>query len=378
MVEKLAINNIDTRYVHNTDFFKMNEDSLTCDICFNIINDAVECNICQHHFCKMCIELLCKNSSISKCPNKCFKPVFTEIPRILKNMLSKIEFICPKQCEKVITYDNYLKHSNSCIGKIVDCPTCKTRVKFNQVDQNTINLISKVNSLNNSNKKILEDYNLNVAKYKSTINELNAKINKSNIEIQSFTSQLKTKDEIIAKVQNELIVAKQEIQNQSQVQEKIILSHSESQSKVISMTKESKKEITKKGKEYKNPNKIELTPEELKLFNLCNGNIQEEFEAKDPFFFNMIPPIKSKCHHYERNFKIILSCCKFRTFNCFYDHKSDKAKHNSSKSYIIVCNKCNKKTRRDAYNCSGCGTHFYSKAINSEAQINHYYPGVAG
>ena len=397
MVEKLAINNIDTRFVHNTDFFNMNEDSVTCDICFNIINDAVECNICQHHFCRKCIELLCKNSNISKCPNKCLKPIFTEIPRILKNMLSKIEFICPQKCEKIITYDNYLNHSNTCIGKIVDCPTCKTRVKFDQLDKNTIDLISKINSLNSSNTKILEDYNTNNAKYKNTVDVLNATINKSKIDSLNFANQMKVKDEIIAKIQNELkatinktkidsldfvnqikikdqMIAK--IQNELNVSKQEIKSNipnifEKHLAKIFPFTNESKKESTKKGKEKKY--KIELTPEELKLFYMCNGNIQEEFEAKDPSCVDMIAPIKSNCHHYERNFKIILSCCKYRTFNCLYDHNNEKAKHNSSKSYITVCNKCNKKNRRDAYNCKECGTHFYSKALKSKNKIEHSY-----
>ena len=51
------------------------------------------------------------------CPFKCEKPEFKEPSRIVKNMLSKLVFKCPFNCDKQINYDDLASHESKCISE---------------------------------------------------------------------------------------------------------------------------------------------------------------------------------------------------------------------------------------------------------------------
>jgi WD40 repeat protein len=97
-----------------SDHHKSMGSELICSICLEIVLNPVMCSKCENLFCKSCIDILLTKTN--RCPNKC---IFQEKEknRMLKNILSKIEFKCMyllNGCKAFIPYTDFIKHVNSC------------------------------------------------------------------------------------------------------------------------------------------------------------------------------------------------------------------------------------------------------------------------
>ena len=108
--------------VSNKDFYDNIKDEISCSICLLIAKEPKQCDKCQNIFCSHCItDWLRKKNS---CPLKCSNFKIEEVGRVIRNMLSKVDFYCDV-CEKNINYERYLNHIANCkpIEK-VNCPVC--------------------------------------------------------------------------------------------------------------------------------------------------------------------------------------------------------------------------------------------------------------
>ena len=96
---------INNKTVIKNDLYNLFKDSVTCEICHNILINPLMCLQCQNAFCKNCIDK--KNET---CPNKCIEPNFKKCIS-KKDILSKLKFKCQK-CQNEIYYDEVMKHQD--------------------------------------------------------------------------------------------------------------------------------------------------------------------------------------------------------------------------------------------------------------------------
>ncbi len=124
-------NNLDN-YVIKDEFFKSIEDEITCSICSGIKQNPIMCIKCQNSFCSNCIDDWKKKSN--ECPFKCPNPEYT-LCRIVKNLLSKLNFKCKNDCGEIIPFDKLNSHYESDCKKIDSKEAYKNlSLKYNQLE----------------------------------------------------------------------------------------------------------------------------------------------------------------------------------------------------------------------------------------------------
>jgi len=156
----------------NKEYYKDIKEMIQCQICFGVLISPLQCNACEHNFCKMCYEQWKKTVNDSKkiCLNKCSNSKVLEAPRVVKNMINKLEFKC-EYCKKIVLFEGFIKlHQNrKCIDDIIKCPFCdESKINKSQLkeykesilieERNKHNLeLSKIkNELINKEKQINE------------------------------------------------------------------------------------------------------------------------------------------------------------------------------------------------------------------------------
>jgi Zinc finger, C3HC4 type (RING finger) len=91
-------------------------DDFVC-ICFNVVNDPVQCSKCSRLFCKKCVNdwLAGRSYGNRKCPGGCNAEfVGKDIDRLVKNTLGAFVFVCTlkgKGCGENFTYNDAFKHA---------------------------------------------------------------------------------------------------------------------------------------------------------------------------------------------------------------------------------------------------------------------------
>ena len=119
-------------YVIKDDFYKSIQDEILCSICSCIKVNPIMCTKCQNSFCFNCIENWKKKSN--ECPFKCNTPEYINC-RIIKNLLSKLNFKCKNKCQEIIPFDQLSTHYEC------DCPKIDLKeknkqllIKYNQLE----------------------------------------------------------------------------------------------------------------------------------------------------------------------------------------------------------------------------------------------------
>jgi len=144
----------------NPEVYESIQDVAFCSICCGIVIDPLQCSKCENCFCKNCINIWKKRDS--SCPYKCSNIEFKEPSRIIKNMLNKLIFNCPFNCDKKINYDDLISHETKCVSEQVTCPCCKTLVPKNTIDKKSFDKMSieleivtkKLEEMNSENQLI--------------------------------------------------------------------------------------------------------------------------------------------------------------------------------------------------------------------------------
>jgi len=94
------------------DFFK---DSITCQICLELMIEPVICLGCQNTFCKKCIEDWKKKDGL--CPLKCNNPNIKDVIE-KNNNIFKFKFKCIKGCgEEILFKDLKAHYISDCLSK---------------------------------------------------------------------------------------------------------------------------------------------------------------------------------------------------------------------------------------------------------------------
>lgn len=163
--------------VNKTIFETIKDFHITCDICLGILMNPKQCSVCETTFCEDCI-----NSWTNKhnsCPMRCNSFKIVDPPRVLKNMLGKLEFKCT-DCSKNFSYDKFCSHTKDCKGSDSNsnsskCPVCS-------------NSQIAPSDLEKYNAKIIEPYEKEILKLQNEIKSYKEIIAVMNEEMNSNTS----------------------------------------------------------------------------------------------------------------------------------------------------------------------------------------------
>lgn len=157
----------------NKDIYETIKDfQITCDICLGILMNPKQCTLCETTFCEECITGWTKKHN--SCPMRCNNFKIADPPRVLKNMLAKLEFKCDI-CKQNFSYEKFCVHINEC--KNAKCPVCSSS-QFSKED------------LDKYNASIIEPYEKEILKlqnevksYKEIINLMNEEMNQGSKSI---------------------------------------------------------------------------------------------------------------------------------------------------------------------------------------------------
>ena len=122
---------LDSEQVLNKTLLEALDEIANCNICKNIVWNPMECNKCEHCFCKSCIDNWLSQSHT--CPFKCSGMSFKE-SRMARSMLSNLLFKCNK-CGEVVKYENYENHVLSCPRENTRNAPSKKMSKFDKYDE---------------------------------------------------------------------------------------------------------------------------------------------------------------------------------------------------------------------------------------------------
>ena len=129
-------------YVINDDFFKSIKEEITCTICLDIKIDPIMCTKCQNSYCSKCIKDWKKKSS--QCPFKCDSPSYTTA-RVVKNLISKLNFKCKNGCNEIIPFEKIQSHYD------FDCKKLDYKERYQK-------LLTKYNELSLKHKILQENF----------------------------------------------------------------------------------------------------------------------------------------------------------------------------------------------------------------------------
>lgn len=125
---------LDPDDIVNTDHYESIKEVAICDICTGIVWEPKQCSSCENTFCTTCFDAWqAKNDS---CPFKCENFQMKDATRIVRTMISKLEFKC-HTCGETVKYDDMKEHMDSCEEtERVICPICgKENIQKELVDK---------------------------------------------------------------------------------------------------------------------------------------------------------------------------------------------------------------------------------------------------
>jgi uncharacterized CHY-type Zn-finger protein len=172
---------VDSSSVVNTSFYESVKDISTCTICKGIVINPRQCKKCENIFCRECIYKWKENNS--NCPFKCIKFSIVYPSKVAVKILRSLILRCPKNCSKEIKYENLRTHISQCQNKIIDCPTCGSKVSqdiisrqsfFELKIENDI-LKNRINELEEKIAQFAQSFNTNDNNNINKINYLDKK-----------------------------------------------------------------------------------------------------------------------------------------------------------------------------------------------------------
>ena len=99
---------IDSTYLINKEELEEIEKIITCSICDGIINDPMECILCENNFCNHCIKKW-KEKNVN-CPFRCVNFSLKENIFLKKFLSDTLKFKCEKGCGQIISYSDFNEH----------------------------------------------------------------------------------------------------------------------------------------------------------------------------------------------------------------------------------------------------------------------------
>ena len=96
-------------------------DSMTCPICFELANDAVETSCCHHVYCEYCLSIVGNRS----CP-QCRQPFKMLVSHISRRIIGAMPVPCTIMgCTAKVMRSELKDHEMNCIHRLFKCPAPK-------------------------------------------------------------------------------------------------------------------------------------------------------------------------------------------------------------------------------------------------------------
>ena len=358
----------------NKEVFESITDIATCSICTGIVFQPLQCNKCENCFCKSCIAIWKQKDTL--CPFKCSDSEFKDPSRIIKNMLSKLIFNCPFNCDKKINYDDLALHESKCVSETVKCPTCNTIVPKNSIDKKSIEEMSiRLEILT----KQFEEKDEEMKQIKSENNQLRIE----NEKLKEL--KVNTRDEIRQSIQdfysnnhNGLNTQKNMSTFEKNYSDSMINKyHSHSHNinnqmmNNLSIHNNSNMSSTPNDNSLLNQSSLKDLRDKYSKKDILKSNYDKKDlnnEVYDPDTFKYTIYIDN-CSHNESNYVPIFSCCD-KAFPCVECHDLKVEQFHIPRMEYVYCKMC--LTINDYKNiaCMGCETKFTTKDINSSHKVN--------
>lgn len=149
------------------------DEELICSICGGVLQDPIQISTCEHTFCQICIEEWLSRSHI--CPIDRI-PIeidqLKSIPRILKNLLNRLDIRCENDgCTSIIKLDLLVNHLNDCQYSPKKLIQCKNHcgITIFKDDISNHNCIKSLRLEFDNIKNDLEIYKNDIELYKNEI-----------------------------------------------------------------------------------------------------------------------------------------------------------------------------------------------------------------
>ena len=113
------------------------KEELICGCCLLIVWEPVCCSTCECHFCNLCIIEWLKYKKNSTCPNCQSEFESHPIPRITKNLLSKLKISCKNKdngCKESIDYQSIYLHESQCLYALEICHNIDCGLQMTKLD----------------------------------------------------------------------------------------------------------------------------------------------------------------------------------------------------------------------------------------------------
>lgn len=168
------------------------DEELLCPICSFILEDPVQAPDCEHAFCRLCINQWLKLQSICPVDRASILPTdLKPVPRILKNLLSKLKLTCDHAsfgCTAYVRLENLSHHSQECEfnpKKPVVCDLgCDILIAKDELkDHNCVKEL----------RKIIDDQ-------QSKINQLSNEVSKQKNDLEIYITELKVLKSFATKI----------------------------------------------------------------------------------------------------------------------------------------------------------------------------------
>jgi len=185
-MNKSNVEGISESLIENIIYYEQLKEQLTCNICYNLLNEPLMCSSCEVPFCKLCINSWTLNNTT--CPSRCSSNSYVDIPRLFKQILEGLKLKCKYGC--TVSLLNYSQHKSLCElkNKEVVCWNCqKVTLKQSELllkEEDYKNLIKKNEEVIIIEKNIKE-------KNEERINKLELENNRLSNRVIELENELK-------------------------------------------------------------------------------------------------------------------------------------------------------------------------------------------
>ena len=167
------------------------DEELLCAICKSVLEDPLQAPACEHAFCAGCIHEWLRHQQSCPVDRHSLTPhELKQVPRILKNLLSKLTVKCENErhgCDGVVRLDQLHSHLSQCEHnpkRPVQCNQgCGLVVPFDELSQH--NCVRELNNL-------IQNQNFKQEQLQAQIDEQRQQLNEQKREIQALKEMIRT------------------------------------------------------------------------------------------------------------------------------------------------------------------------------------------
>ncbi|KXJ28033.1 E3 ubiquitin-protein ligase NRDP1 [Exaiptasia diaphana] len=166
------------------------DEELMCSICGGVLEDPLQAPSCEHAFCASCIHEWLNHQQSCPIDRRNLTPLqLKQVPRILKNLLSKLLISCDNNnfgCDAIVRLDSLNSHLSQCQHnpkRPIQCEKgCGLVVPFDELLHH--NCVRELNV-------IIQNQNLKLVEVQSQIDDQRQQLNEQKREIQALKDMMR-------------------------------------------------------------------------------------------------------------------------------------------------------------------------------------------